>query len=201
VLARSDLTLLTHLLPHLVCEADLRIGEQAHGAMLRAVWALHAADGVGRTVSNRGAGWQAEIADRTPFAPVLSAIDQAAAILLDSYAIGFRELSVTTVWANINFQRDFNITHRHGGHLSGVYFVDVADGCGDLVIGSTAAYYITNPLIKKARNAEGKSFLDHSIPPRNGRAVLFSSETNHHVECNLSERPRVSIAWNMQVKD
>jgi uncharacterized protein (TIGR02466 family) len=201
MVARSDIKLLTHLLPHLVCEADLSIGQRDHEAMSRAVWALHATDSVGRKISNGGAGWQAEIDDRKLFGPVLSAVEQAVAILLENYAIGFRELVFTTLWANINFHRDFNITHRHGGELSGVYFIDVAEGCGDLVIGSTAAYYIANPLVKRARNADGESFLGHSITPKSGRAVIFSSETNHHVDCNLTDRPRVSIAWNMQVKD
>ncbi|WP_339529930.1 TIGR02466 family protein [Pseudomonas mucidolens] len=195
------INLLTHLLPHLACEAQLPIVEADRETMSQAVWRLHETNRDGRSVSNRGAGWQAEIVDRTPFVPVMSAIEQVARGLLGSYGLTFQELVFTTMWANINFHRDFNVTHRHGGHLSGVYFLEVADGCGDLVLGSTAAFYISNPLVKKARDAEGNNFLGHSIKPRRGQMVLFSSETNHHVDCNLSERPRLSIAWNMRVDD
>jgi ectoine hydroxylase-related dioxygenase (phytanoyl-CoA dioxygenase family) len=62
-----------------------------------------------------------------------------------------------------------------------------------------AAYCVDNRLVKLARDREGRSFLERSITPVDRRAVIFSSELNHHVEANRTDRPRISIAWNIIV--
>jgi uncharacterized protein (TIGR02466 family) len=188
-----------HLLPHLTCGFEVPISDAEEREMLAAVDTKHRADPAGRTVSNRGSGWQGELPAGPPFQPLLGHVQSASAELLHAFRISHGDLRVTTMWANINYYKDFNITHRHKGHLSGVYFLQVGAESGDLVLGSVAAYCVDNPLIKLARDRDGRSFLEEHVHPVDRHAVIFSSELNHHVEPNLTDQPRVTIAWNMVV--
>ena len=69
-------------------------------------------------------------------------------------------------------------------HITGVYYVSIPKGSGDLVI-----VYPYNRFINKEKR----------LPPVVGKFVLFSSALEHYVTRNMSRQPRISVSFNFRL--
>lgn len=78
------------------------------------------------------------------------------------------------IWLNINYPGSYNSPHIHQGDRSGVYYVKVPEGSGDLVFTKTM----------------------ETIIPKPGMLITFDAKEEHAVEPNLSDEPRISFAFN-----
>jgi 2OG-Fe(II) oxygenase superfamily len=83
-------------------------------------------------------------------------------------------------WLNIMQPGDITFPHTHDTNdelLSGVYYIDVPPDSGKLV------------LTQDAQRLE--------IEPRAGRFVFFAPDLMHEVTRNESDRPRISVGFNV----
>jgi uncharacterized protein (TIGR02466 family) len=110
---------------------------------------------------------------------------------------GMDNLELGNFWININGKGDFNMPHDHQRSiLSGVYYVSVPnDNMGDLVLhrGDNAEFFLTSQIDRQDTMATTREV--HK-PAKESLFYLFPSWVKHHVEPNLSDNERVSIAFN-----
>ena len=103
------------------------------------------------------------------------------------------------MWANVSPQHGFNKGHIHPLSLwSGVYYLQTADGCGDIIF--------TDPRIGRLMfPPEHNDFGDTDRSEMNEitfkasryKLLLFPSYLQHEVEPNISNRDRISISFNI----
>ena len=109
---------------------------------------------------------------------------------------GLNQLRLGNFWVNINSKYDYNRTHDHQNSiLSGVYYVDAeGDDVGAFVAerDDTAEFFLGS--YKNQTPFTGTSF---SIVPLTGFAFLMPSWVKHSVEQNLTDKDRISIAFNL----
>jgi len=107
-----------------------------------------------------------------------------------------KELKINQLWFNINKYKDHNIVHQHPKSiLSGVFYVNTADKCGDIV-------FIRDKEISaflESSSIENFNSINSSIwkfPAKENTLYVFPSWLNHYVEPNLSKKNRISFSFN-----
>ncbi len=99
------------------------------------------------------------------------------------------QFSLHNIWFNSNPNGDWNMPHTHPHcFYSGVIWVKAPHESGELVLHSPHAHSLYG--------------LDHNvwtIPPEEGRVVLFPSNLQHHVSSNTSENERISLSFNISI--
>ena len=150
----------------------------------------------GVTISNRG-GWHSkEILEPLPdalnelFSNFLGFVNDYCAQIT-----GLNNLMLGNFWVNINQKYDYNRTHDHQNSiLSAVYYVDAeGDDIGNFVVerDDSAEFFLGS-----YKNASGFTGTSFAITPLTGFAFLMPSWVLHSVEQNLTDRDRISIAFN-----
>ncbi len=150
----------------------------------------------GVTISNRG-GWHSkEILQPLPDA--LTELFTNFEGFVNDYCAqitGLNNLMLGNFWVNINQKYDYNRTHDHQNSiLSGVYYVDaVGEDIGNFVAerDDTAEFFLGS-----YKNVSGFTGTSFAITPLTGFAFLMPSWMLHSVEQNLTDRDRISIAFN-----
>jgi uncharacterized protein (TIGR02466 family) len=151
----------------------------------------------GVTISNRG-GWHSkEIIQPLPDA--LNELFSNFEGFVNDYCsqiTGLNNLMLGNFWVNINQKYDYNRSHDHQNSiLSGVYYVDCeGDDVGNFVAERDDAAEFFLGSYKNVSGFTGTSF---SITPLTGFAFLMPSWVLHSVEQNLTDRDRISIAFNL----
>ena len=119
------------------------------------------------------------------------------------YNLGYNyDTDLDNLWFNVNRKHNYNHTHNHTGtEFSGVYYLEVPENSGNLTF--------NNPN-KAANNIlfYGRDFSDYNefnslqshVSPKKGLLVLFPSFLEHNVDMNLSDDPRISLSFNVQIK-
>jgi uncharacterized protein (TIGR02466 family) len=110
-----------------------------------------------------------------------------------------RKLEIQQAWINLFEPGAQEGQHTHDGSLlSCSYYVEAPENCGCIVfpdpIGERRGYRHFTETI-------GKNLLtrtDIAIEPQPGRLVMFESWFGHSVQCNKSDRRRISIAINLR---
>ena len=99
-------------------------------------------------------------------------------------------VEIKEMWANINYKNHYNGSHIHGGILSGVFYLKTPLYSGKLIL--------VNPAVR----SDGKFLRSPNfvIDPEPLSCIIFPSWLEHFVEPNLSNDPRISISFNMDVK-
>ena len=105
-----------------------------------------------------------------------------------------KNLKLINFWSHIHEKNMSTVTHNHIEkedyegivYLSGVYYVQVPEKSGHIVL-----HYPFN------------SYVTHRLPvmPKTGEFFLFSSAMDHHVTRNLSNEPRISISFNLKIEE
>ena len=150
----------------------------------------------GVTISNRG-GWHSkEILEPLPdalnelFSNFLGFVNDYCAQIT-----GLNNLMLGNFWVNINQKYNYNRPHDHQNSiLSGVYYVDCeGDDVGNFVAerDDTAEFFLGT-----YKNVSGFTGTSFAITPLTGFAFLMPSWVLHSVEQNLTDRDRISIAFN-----
>ena len=139
--------------------------------------------------SNMG-GWQSRDNIHTDgiFQEFNRSILGACASILRGYTD--REPYIQTMWANINGMNDYNANHLHEGQLSGVFYCQVPEDSGKLVL--------CDPKVRAYQ-----SVLKHKgfpIDPERLALIIFPSWLEHYVQPSKSQDPRISISFNIEVK-
>jgi uncharacterized protein (TIGR02466 family) len=108
-------------------------------------------------------------------------------------------LEFERAWINVFQPGAQEAQHSHeGSMLSASYYVEAPENCGDLVFPDPVA---ARRVHRGFTNTAGTTFftqLDVAFRPQAGRMVMFESWVEHHVQCNKSDRPRISLAFNLR---
>lgn len=100
-----------------------------------------------------------------------------------------RKVVLNEMWANVNRFKDYNATHVHGGYVSGVFYLQTPEKCGNLVL--------CNPNVRSDMTKFRAD--NYIIEPIQSACILFPSWLEHYVEPNLSDEPRISLSFNFEV--
>lgn len=144
-----------------------------------------------------------------PWAQVLSDADlgelerfviaTAATFLERGLRLPRRRLEIERSWINVFEPGAQEAQHSHDGSLfSCSYYVEAPKNCGCIVmpdpIGARRSY---REFTKTAGN-ELPTRREIAVEPQPGRLVMFESWLPHYVQCNKSDRVRISIAMNLR---
>lgn len=109
------------------------------------------------------------------------------------------KFKMLNVWINENYKYSYNNCHSHSSsHFSGVYYHKVPKDSGRLQFHRTDATAFLNLYDFYKTIDSGSTF---KINPCSGMLVVFPASFIHSVEQNMSEEPRVSIAFNFKILD
>tara|TARA_R100001143_G_scaffold12530_1_gene13714 strand:+ start:1213 stop:1791 length:579 start_codon:yes stop_codon:yes gene_type:complete len=181
---------------HLYGESFIDFDSNYIEKLLASIELLRRGDINGRAISNYNFGWQSQNmpTEEGVFKNLLKKIEQEAFLFCESIEnFSFINVKMDNLWANINYENDINWPHKHGGDISGVYYLDVNENCGDLSL-STFNYSENIPLQKHLRSKYNKL-----IKPENKKLILFDSDCVHAVLKNFSGKPRISLSFNLKI--
>jgi uncharacterized protein (TIGR02466 family) len=110
-----------------------------------------------------------------------------------------RHLEIERAWINVFQPGAQEAQHTHDGSLlSCSYYVEAPENCGCILfpdpIGERRSY-------REFTKTVGDNLLtrrDLAIEPQPGRLVMFESWLPHAVQCNKSDKVRISIAMNLR---
>lgn len=102
----------------------------------------------------------------------------------------------TGCWANINPTGGINTPHTHpNNYLSGVYYVQVADGADTIFFGDPRPQAIVvSPPVREENIYTGNEAV---VEARAGRLVIFPAWLSHGVPPNRSHNDRISVSFNV----
>jgi uncharacterized protein (TIGR02466 family) len=108
-------------------------------------------------------------------------------------------LEVERAWLNVFRPGAQEAQHSHDASLlSASYYVEAPEGCGDLVFPDPVGARRSH---RAFTNTTGKTFFtmpDVAFKPQAGRLVMFESWMPHSVQCNKSDKVRISLAFNLR---
>lgn len=110
--------------------------------------------------------------------------------------VGEQEFIVNESWMTLTQHKDYAHIHNHGmSNISGCYYIQTNGNDGDFTI----------PCTQKPLEMQAKIFPNLAkrltIPPKVGRLILFPGWMDHGIKTNTTESDRVSISFNISVKD
>jgi uncharacterized protein (TIGR02466 family) len=94
------------------------------------------------------------------------------------------------MWAMVNDKRSYNAHHIHEGILSGVFYLQVPEDSGRLILCNPAVRSHSHPIRNK----------DYPIQPERLALIMFPSWLEHYVEPSNSDGERISISFNIGEK-
>ena len=152
---------------------------------------------VSREFSNSG-GWQSPIyrkGDVTQFESILDKIQLKMDIVCQQLKMN---LSITNYWINVNYKSNSNLHHIHPDSiLSGVVYLDASSDQGSLRLMYPSRDIIQYGLHTLKLMSLSSLYDDIVIHPMTDKVVIFPSYIPHCVEPNKTDRPRVSLAFNV----
>jgi len=170
--------------------------------MLNYIQSLHAKNPVGTKHSNVF-GWHSkdfDLEDETPkffIGSIKSKIKKA----IDDMGWDSEksQTKITNMWAIINKKGASNARHTHpNSYLSAVYYITAPKDCGDILFYDPRSAKVNRkpPTTKPNKlNAE-----EVNITPQDGMLVFFPSYLHHAVDENRSDKERVVISFNVDMR-
>jgi uncharacterized protein (TIGR02466 family) len=113
------------------------------------------------------------------------------------------EITFKRPWITINKKNNANQTHTHAGaDFSCVYYIKTPKNCGNLI-------FYHNPYINygckyfkfKTNEFNELNSLSWHVEPKEGTLVMFPSYLEHSVEENKSNEKRISMAFDINIKE
>ena len=148
-----------------------------------------------------GQNWQSDhgLHDDRRLAGLIEVVGAAAQNLLAYLKID-APLSVTSCWANVNAPGTGHRLHSHRNNfLSGVYYVQVQDQA------DTINFFDPRPQAGVIRPQTSHSTAENtevvSLRVTNGTLLLFPAWLPHAVDINRSQRPRISLSFNLMFRN
>lgn len=110
-----------------------------------------------------------------------------------------RYLEIERAWINIFEPGAQESQHTHDGSLlSCSYYVDAPENCGCIVFPDPIAARSSYREFTKTSGSELLTRREIAVEPQPGRLVMFESWMPHYVQCNKSDKVRISIAINLR---
>ena len=106
-------------------------------------------------------------------------------------------------WININQPGDYNIKHSHPSNdLAGVIWIKTCKNCGDIQFDSPVDFQTHQEVESYTEEFKNKNkyFHCYCFPAIEGRMLIFPSHLQHHVKENKSDKDRISVSFNIQLK-
>ena len=157
----------------------------------------------GTIISNRG-GWHSK-GMLFPVTPSLAQLFNEIDTFTNQICFqntGIPNLQLSNFWVNINGYHDYNIAHDHQKSiLSGVYYVSIPEeNMGNITFhrGDNAEYFLPST---SRYNPTASTALSCTKPAKESTFYLFPSWVKHSVERNESHKERISIAFNIVLKE
>ena len=107
-------------------------------------------------------------------------------------------------WININQKGNYNEKHFHPiSDLSGVLWVKTPKNCGNIVFDSPVGFQTHQEIVSYNDDFINKFNYDHTyyFNAVKGRIIVFPAYLQHLVELNQSDEDRISISFNIRLKD
>jgi len=108
-----------------------------------------------------------------------------------------KKLNLINIWANINNFKDFNLPHNHSFTiLSGVFYIKIPKNSGNLIFKADHQLenFVHPSLIVNYNNYNSSNW---EFCPKINTLYLFPSWYIHYVESNLSNKERITTAFNL----
>lgn len=110
-----------------------------------------------------------------------------------------RRLEIERAWINVFEPGAQEAQHTHDGSLlSCSYYVEAPEGCGCIVFPDPITARRSYREFTKTTGDELLTRADIAVAPAPGRLVMFESWVPHYVQCNKTDKPRISIAFNLR---
>ena len=106
-------------------------------------------------------------------------------------------LKLLNYWLNLNKTNHYNEFHNHQGFLSGIYYIKTPKNSGRLVFQEGNLTKMSNNYYNYFDNPN--FYTKFTMTPKEGDLYLFTSNTLHYAEPNLSKEDRISVAFNLEV--
>ena len=157
--------------------------------------------------NSKNLGWQSQHKYANSQNPVSSiVINLIKSILNNKNVFDIKDLSKARMqmWININKPGQINNRHDHpGSDLSGVFWVKSLKKSGDLMFYSPNYISQYNQMNSIKDEIGKKLFSTRSIAfePLEGTLVLFPSDLSHAVQENKSDEDRISVAFNIDLRN
>jgi uncharacterized protein (TIGR02466 family) len=151
----------------------------------------------GRKISNVG-GFQSDELDLKEkiLQSLIKNIENYANIFCKDILKVNKKITLNSMWLNINYYKDYNISHVHSfSVLSGVFYIKTLKNSGNLIFKKNHAleYCINERLV----DYNLYNSTTYNIPSKENTLYLFPSWYEHYVEPNLSKEERISISFNL----
>lgn len=153
----------------------------------------------GVVISNQG-GFQSE-SMREDFIPFKKLCERVLPNCVEevktTYGYNITSFTPQNCWLNINRKKDYNVHHCHNNcDFSAVWYLKVPENSGRLVF-DNPDYSSGLWMLESEYNpySRGRGY----IVPKENLLVIFKSHLVHFVEPNLSDDPRITLAFNFRV--
>ena len=108
------------------------------------------------------------------------------------------EIYITNSWCNVARRGEGQTLHNHANSIiSGVFYIDVNTSQPSITFVNTVPPFLLN---MRAMQYNTFNSLEFDIPVEDGEIILFPSQCFHYVKSNLTDKDRISIAFNTFVK-
>jgi uncharacterized protein (TIGR02466 family) len=123
----------------------------------------------------------------------------AAARFLEGLRLPARRLEIERSWINVFEPGAQEAQHSHDGSLlSCSYYVEAPKDCGCIVMPDPIGARRSYREFTKTGGNDTFTRRQVGVDPQPGRLVMFESWLPHYVQCNKSDRVRISIAMNLR---
>ena len=110
-----------------------------------------------------------------------------------------RRLEIERSWINVFKPGAQEAQHSHDGSvLSCSYYVEAPKDCGCIVMPDPIGARRSYREFTKTTGTDLLTRRDIAVEPQPGRLVMFESWLPHYVQCNKSDKVRISIAMNLR---
>jgi uncharacterized protein (TIGR02466 family) len=118
---------------------------------------------------------------------------------LETVGVKPRRLAIERSWINIFKPGAQEAQHSHDGSLlSCSYYVDAPKDCGCIVVPDPIGARRSYREFTKTTGNSMHTRREIAVEPQPGRLVMFESWLPHYVQCNKSDKVRISIAMNVR---
>jgi uncharacterized protein (TIGR02466 family) len=109
------------------------------------------------------------------------------------------DFKITSMWANVNGYKDYNVVHDHGSSvISGVFYIKTPKQCGNIFFKHPFSQVMKNVWYGSVKENSYYNATSFKIEPTENKLILFPGWLEHGVESNLNKKePRISISFNI----
>lgn len=145
-----------------------------------------------------GGSWQSgqDLHNREQLLDLVSCIHSTAQTVLRFLKVGDNAIEITACWANINASGASHAIHSHPNNfLSGIYYVQTHPGADSVNFHDPRPQTgIIRPPVTELTSQNTDQVV---VTVSDGMLLMFPSYLAHSVAPNASDKPRISVSFNM----